>query len=318
MKHRMCLLTLFVLLIATSWRTTIGQTPAAADAPPSTAPTAPALPVSKPLPSMDERLATLSPANASGYFLLGEEAQDENQLELAVRLFVLAASLDGERFGRSACLALAEIEKQRNQPMAESDLRSLASLLTGSSGGDSSDSLGIKAAQREYRRSASLLSAMLGFYRQGEGQKALAALDLNAATERLVKEFSRSFGSIGQIISFCRNYPRCPTCRNEHLIVCPTCHGHSAPGHCKLCDGQHYVLCPTCNGTPGEHVNKDELDSMLLFEVALQSGDGASWSARIAVDQARARPVLDLSMLPRWYDINTAMTLYRDNEWVMP
>ena len=267
---------------------------------------------------MDERLIQLSPSDPSGYFLLGEEARDENQLDLAVRLFVLAAALDGERYGRSACLALADIERQRNHPMEEGDLRSLASLLAGSTGVDSSESLGIKEADRAYRRSASLLSAMLGFYRQGEGQKALAALELNAATDRLVKEFGRSFGSIGQIISFCRNYPRCPTCRNERIIVCPTCHGRSAPGQCPLCGGQRFVLCPACNGMPGEHLNSDDLDAMLLFEVALQSGDQASWSARLAVDQGRARPVLDLSMLPRWYDINTAMTLYRNSEWVMP
>lgn len=299
MKRHVAPWTLAALLIAAPLQAGLAQTPPAADAPPSTAPAAPA---PRPLPSMDERLATLSPDDPSDYFLLGEEARDENQLELAVRLFVLAASLDGEHYGRSACLALADIEKQRNQPMAESDLRSLASLLSGSGGGESSESLGIKEAEREYRRSASLLSAMLGFYRQGDGQKALAALNLNAATERLVREFGRSFGSIGQIISFCRNYAHCPTCRNERIIG----------------SGQHYVICPTCNGTPGEHISNDEIDSMLLFEVALQSGDEATWSARMAVDQARARPVLDLSMLPRWYDINTAMTLYRDSEWVMP
>lgn len=315
MKSCAALWMLGLLLIVSPWRSVCAQTPPPAEASPSTAPTA--SPVN-PLPSMDERLGQLSPADPSGYFLLGEEARDENHLELAIRLFVLAAALDGDRYGRSVCLALADIEKQRGQSMEESDLRSLASLLTGSSDSDSSESLGIKAAEREYRRSASLLSAMLGFYRQGEGQKALAALELNAATERLVKEFGRSFGSIGQVISFCRNYPRCPTCRNERIIICPTCHGRSAQGQCPLCGGQHFIICNVCRGTPGEHISNDELDSMLLFEVALQSGDEASWSARMAVDQARARPVLDLSMLPRWYDINTAMTLYRDSEWVMP
>ncbi len=297
---------------------------AAAQSPPSAPPdvnepttTQPAVPAS-PLPSMDARLERLSPSNPGAYFLLGEEAIDEGQLDLAIHLFVLAARMDGEHFGRSACLALAEIEKRRGRLIEERDLRSLAGLLGDTERTDSPDTLGLRSAEREYRRSAALLSAMLGFYRQGDGQKALAALELNDATERLVKEFGRSFGSIGRIISFCRNYPRCPTCRNERIIKCPSCRGGAAPGQCSLCGGQHFIVCNLCGGEPGEHISPADLDAMLLFEVALQSGDKASWSARIAVDQARARPVLDLTMLPRWYEINTTLTVYRNGEWTLP
>lgn len=274
--------------------------------------------VAAPRPALDERLAALKPDQPGEYFLLGEEVMDEGQLDLAIRLFVLAARLDGATYGRSACLALAEIESRRERPMEERDLRSLASLLSGAENLASDASIGLAEAEREFRRSASLLSAMLGFYRQGDGQKALAALELNAATERLVKEFGRSFGSIGQIISFCRNYPRCPSCRSDRIIRCPSCRGGNVPGVCALCRGQHFIVCNVCNGMPGERLTAGEIDAMLLFEVALQSGDAASWSARLAVDQARSRPVLDLSMLPRWYNINTAMTVYRDGQWIMP
>lgn len=269
-------------------------------------------------PSLDERLASLSPANAEAYFLLGEEAMEEAQLDTAARLFVLAASLDGERFGRSACLALAEIEKRRRRSALERDLRALASLLGGAGSAGPSDRLDFRQAEREFRRAAALVSAMLGFYRQGDGQKALAALDLNAATEALVLEFGRSVGSIGRIISFARNYPRCPTCRNERIIKCPTCRGGVTPGHCAACNGQHFIICNTCGGKPGETITPAEIDAMLRFEVALQSGLSAPWSARLAVDQDRPRPVLDLTMLPRWYDVNTTNTVYRDGAWTMP
>ncbi|MCL4198507.1 MAG: hypothetical protein KJZ69_13555 [Phycisphaerales bacterium] len=278
-------------------------------------PSPPASPGSAlPAPSLDERLAALAPENPAGYFLLGEEAMEEGQLEAAARLFVLAASLDGERFGRSACLALAEIEKRRGNGPRERDLRSLASLL----GGSAVDVNDLRAAEREFRRAASLLSAMLGFYRQGDGQKALAALELNDATERLVVEFGRSIGSIGRIISFARNYPRCVSCRSERVIPCPTCRRGTVPGHCAACGGQAFIICNVCNGKPGEAVSQDEINAMLRFEVTLQSGEHASWSARLSVDTDRQRPVLDLTMLPRWYEVNTTLTVYRSGVWTVP
>lgn len=277
-------------------------------------PAAPARETAAATSSLDERLAALAPENPAGYFLLGEEAMEEGQLEAAARLFVLAASLDGERFGRSACLALAEIEKRRGNGPRERDLRSLASLL----GGSAVDVNDLRAAEREFRRAASLLSAMLGFYRQGDGQKALAALELNDATERLVVEFGRSIGSIGRIISFARNYPRCVSCRSERVIPCPTCRRGTVPGHCAACGGQAFIICNVCNGKPGEAVSQDEIDAMLRFEVTLQSGEHASWSARLSVDTDRPRPVLDLTMLPRWYDVNTTLTVYRSGAWTMP
>ncbi len=297
----------------------LAATPSLAqEPPPAAAAPAESSPADQGALSMDARLEQLSPSDPEAYFLLGEEAIDEAQLDLAVRLFVLAARFDGDRFGRSACLALAEIEKRRGRSMEERDLRSLAALLSDSETVESPEALGLKEAEREFRRAASLLSSMLGFYRQGDGQKALAALELNDATQRLAKEFGRSFGSIGQIMSFCRNYPRCPTCRNERIIKCPSCHGGASPGQCALCGGQQFIICNICGGEPGERIAPTDLDSMLLFEVALQSGEQASWSARMAVDQARARPVLDLSMLPRWYEINTTLTVYRDGQWTMP
>lgn len=307
---------LLAMVMALPVRPTAAQSPAPSDAN-EVGTSQPAAPTS-PLPSLDARLEKLSPSNPGAYFLLGEEAIDEGQLDVAIHLFVLAARLDGEHYGRSACLALAEIEKRRGRSIEERDLRSLAGLLSDTESIESPETLGLRSAEREYRRSAALLSAMLGFYRQGDGQKALAALELNDATERLVKEFGRSFGSIGRIISFCRNYPRCPTCRNERIIKCPSCRGGAAPGQCSLCGGQHFIVCNLCGGEPGERISPSDLDAMILFEVALQSGDKASWSARMAVDQARARPVLDLTMLPRWYEINTTLTAYRDGEWTLP
>lgn len=279
------------------------------DPPPASQPEAAAA-----IPSLDARLESLNPDDPEEYFLLGEEAMEEGQPDTAAHLFVLAASLDAERYGRSACLALAEIEKRRSRSARERDLRSLASLLSGTT----TDAQSLQVAEQEFRRAASLLSAMLGFYRQGDGQKALAALELNDATEQLVSEFGRSIGSIGRIISFARNYPRCPTCRSERVIKCPTCRGGVVPGRCAVCNDQHFILCNVCNGKPGEPISQAELDTMLRFEVTLQSGEASTWSARLAIDQDRPRPVLDLSMLPRWYEINSSLTVYRNGVWTIP
>ncbi len=76
------------------------------------------------------RLEALNPADALAYFELAEEVADAagDQLphDLANRLYALAGVLDQPRLGRSACLALADLQ---DHPQAKRRLLALASLL---------------------------------------------------------------------------------------------------------------------------------------------------------------------------------------------
>src|SRR5262245_1831352 len=76
------------------------------------------------------RLEALKPAEPLAYFELAEEvadvAADAQQRELARHLFALAGMLDTKRLGRSACLAIADLEENA---VVKRRLLALASLL---------------------------------------------------------------------------------------------------------------------------------------------------------------------------------------------
>jgi len=61
-----------------------------------------------------ERLEQLEPSDPTSYFVLAEDVADaarsDAETALARRLFALAAALAPDRFGHSACLALASLE----------------------------------------------------------------------------------------------------------------------------------------------------------------------------------------------------------------
>jgi hypothetical protein len=78
----------------------------------------------------DAKLQALHPTRPSAYFELAEDIADaaasDEERGLARRLFALAGALDPERLGRSACLALADMQ---SQPHLRRRLLALATLL---------------------------------------------------------------------------------------------------------------------------------------------------------------------------------------------
>lgn len=132
---------------------------------------------------LEARLAALEPSNPMAYFELAEEvadaARDEESLALAQRLFALAGALDAPRLGRSACLALADLE---THPRVKERLVALAWLLDTRPGGFT----GVRNGTDEADPAAALAVAeAIGNYRQGDGVRALAALRRPGAEEVL-------------------------------------------------------------------------------------------------------------------------------------
>lgn len=132
-----------------------------------------ALPAHRDVDRWTARLEQLRPSDPLGYYELAEEvadvANDDESIRLARHLFALAGAIDPGRFGRSACLALADLaadESRRRQ------LQALASLL------DDQTSGSMSAAERgdaEVATAFAVCEAM-SHLRQGRGERVTSTL----------------------------------------------------------------------------------------------------------------------------------------------
>lgn len=132
----------------------------------------------------EARLEALQPSRPEEYFDLAEEIADEAEAEierdLARHLFRLAGALDRSRFGRSACLALADLSG------SSADKRrflALAELLDQSSGRPNwvPDGSPTRAPSHDLDSAFAVAEAM-SWYRLARGRRALATLDDRGAT----------------------------------------------------------------------------------------------------------------------------------------
>lgn len=262
---------------------------------------------------MEQQLERLEPGDAESYFRLGEDAADIGRRLLAQRLFVLAASSRPAGYGRSSCLALADladdlIERQR--------LIGVARMFSTAPG---APRLALDGADdRLQRQAAASVSAMLGFYRRGEGARALKALQMNDLTEDMLEDYGRSVGRISDVLEYVNTHPRCPTCRGLLIIKHAVGDqgilvdlGPSRPG-----SGKHFRLCTTCLGVWGPEITAEKVDRMLQFESALLAGKGETWSSQFEMDGGRVRPILDPAHLARSLNIDPALDIYRNGQWV--
>lgn len=262
---------------------------------------------------LERQLERLEPGDAESYFRLGEDAADLGRRLLAQRLFVLAASSRPAGYGRSSCLALADladdlIERRR--------LIGVARMFPAAPGAPRLTLDG--ADDRVRRQAAASVSAMLGFYRRGEGARALKSLQMNDLTEDMLEDYGRSVGRISEVLEYVNTHPRCPTCRGLLIIR------HAAGDQGILIDlgpsrpgsGKHFRLCTTCLGVWGPEITAEKVDRMLQFESALLAGKGETWSSQFEMDGGRVRPILDPAHLARSLNIDPTLDIYRNGQWV--
>jgi len=150
------------------------------------------------------RLEQLDPARPIAYFELAEEVADRAgtpaEHALAQRLFGLAGALAPETLGRSACLALADLEAT---DAGRRRLLALAGLL-GAGGAE----LPVK---HDPLRDPSLeallaLTEALSHYRKGNGSRALTALRADGAAELLEACDRLLPGGANRFREDCRHY----------------------------------------------------------------------------------------------------------------
>jgi hypothetical protein len=154
----------------------------------------------------EQRLEALSPADPMAYFELAEEVADEagneGQIALARHLFGLAAALDPRRLGRSACLAIADLESNE---YAKRRLLALGALLDRRAGGVAGLQPGESVAIDP--DAALAISEAFSYYRKGEGTRALKRLDLPGAMDLLEAWSGVVFhGGATRFIEDCRLY----------------------------------------------------------------------------------------------------------------
>jgi hypothetical protein len=122
-----------------------------------------------------DRLQNLVPSQPLTYFELAEEIADAGtspeEHRLAQQLFGLAGALDPKRLGRSACLALADLEENSTQKQR---LLAMASLLGEARIPRRASST--PAAANAVDRASLAFCEALGRYRKGQGAQALASL----------------------------------------------------------------------------------------------------------------------------------------------
>lgn len=229
------------------------------------------------------RLESLHPDNPMDYFNLGEEVadqvQNEKERELARRLFALAGVLDTPRLGRSACLALAAIEKENH---IKRRLLAMASLLSSTGGGGGSGSgLGLlsRGDVGGFSESTAItITEAFSYYRRGLGSRALSQLRKPGA-EEMLKTL-------------------------DHLL-----RGGSARflEDCKLYNGQ---VKPT--------LTEFNLVKMLTVELAILSGSERSWASELLLSRGQPLIEIESDRLDQVLGVDPSRCVFRGGRWIQP
>jgi hypothetical protein len=138
----------------------------------------------------NDRLEALRPSEPLAYFELAEEmadaASDAAQRDLARHLFALAGSLDPDRLGGSACLAMAAMESDER---AKRRMLAMAALLGGDTfvtwRADGSSMMQGRIVLPIGSPAAISLAEAFGHYRRGQGARAMETLRRPGVTELL-------------------------------------------------------------------------------------------------------------------------------------
>ena len=211
------------------------------------------------------RLESLNPDDPMAYFELAEEiadaSTDDSQQALARRLFALSGVLDPPRLGRSACLALADLEADEH---AKRRLLALAALLDERAGGLAQGPAGRIGYSR--RAEALAVSEALSFYRKGHGARALASLETPGAVEILDAYQAVFRGGAERFIEECRLYrnSRKPIISEQDLIEMLRVEAALLSGDERSWSGELLLT----GGRPLIEVDPDRLDASFGINAA--------------------------------------------------
>jgi len=261
-----------------------------------------------------EDLSRLQPDDPVSYFRLGEKALDVRDYDPARRLLTLAAVLDPDDLGTSACLALAEMARMEGNAIDEAYFSAIARLFPGE--GVHQNRAGIIEHHTSQLETASEVAFLFGSCRRGFGNAVHRVFGNASQLDLLLSMYPDLQPIITRCLRWCEEHPSCPSCKNAGVVDCPVCRGGTDPGQCKTCHRLGFGLCRACRGQPGMILSDEEFLSFLMIEQALLGGSSASWSAQYELGHGQHRAILSPSHLADYVGIDARLTVYRDGRWV--
>lgn len=289
-----------------------------------------------------DRLESLTPDQPQGYFEYAEELVEKRRdpvaADTAIRLFVIAAYLDPERWGRSALLGMSGLtvrtaEQRKYRAMAfllSADRRLLVNARVSAAAPPRSPS------STEPPPQAAAVAQCLRTLRQGNRTAAVRMAEraqLEKVWDQIAPLFTfKDFEAASSAV--------CPDCTRGR-VDCPDCKGKGrASSSCRTCRGKTRVPCFACLGEYRNPATSPAVLSKLLRQELLltpRAGrDNApdlqqanekeqaseSWAKIIArletsreAAQPTALPTLDLLTITPY---DPRENVFRNGNWVRP
>jgi len=280
-----------------------------------------------------DRLGNLSREAPKGYRDYAEElaqqTSDPEARDMAMRLFLIAAYLDPEKFGPSSLIRMSALA---GTPAEARKCRAMAFLLDPKATVDLLKAQGVKPPQPVKAQSPALkeFAKALQSYRMGQ----IEAAKKSARLDGMDKIFAMAPGMIDKktFLQRCTD-ATCATCKLKGKAKCAMCSGKGTTRNvfnqvvrCAVCMGTGDVLCAPCDGTGINPIPEDVLRIVLRAELwamdqlsaAPHGKNGTAETTWSAILEARqAAPVLPLS-LETITEFDPRKCLYRDGIWVAP
>ncbi len=288
-----------------------------------------------------KRLEKLSQDNPKAFRDYAEELagkkEDPEARDVAMRLYLIAAYLDPQKFGRSSLLGMSSLagtaaEARRCRAMAFLlDDKGDPSLLRGESARNAPAAKGPRVVDAQTTAINDFVKA-LQYYRTGQIRQAREV----ATHEGVDKVFTMAPGMIDRKTFFqkCTD-AQCPTCRLKGTVVCSTCNGKGVTlglfnqvERCATCNGQKIVTCSNCDGTGVVMTYPDDVMRTFLKaelwavdQVAgsdpatKKGGSDLSWSS--IIQSRQVSPVAPLS-LETITEFDPRKCAFRNGAWVVP
>lgn len=282
-----------------------------------------------------KRLEGLSRDNPQAYRDYAEELArqpaDPEARYMALRLYLIAAKLDPQKYGPSSLLGMsaladtpADVRKYRALAFIL-DPKADARLLQAEAGNPAPRTPAQVAALRDFVKA-------LQSYRAGQIKVASDTVKRDGVD----KVFSAAPGQIDQktFLQWCTD-ANCTACKMTGRMLCTACKGSGATlgmfgqrEACKACKGQKIVPCSACEGSRVNQPYSDDVMRLVLraelWAMDQLAGDDAgkkeaseakNWSS--VLQSRQLKPVLPLS-LETISELDPNKCHYRNGVWVAP
>jgi len=255
---------------------------------------------------------------------LAKQTKDPEAMELAIRLYLIAAYLDPANLGRSSLMNMSALAKR---PADARKYRAMAFLLD-TKGDEGLLKSEVKKALPESKAASKALTEFqkaLKAYRNGELAKAKSI-----ANDKNVGDYFAKAGFKDQksFLQAC-NDANCAKCK-AGKVECATCNGKKTTDPfgmqaCATCNGKGTQTCTACDGAGKTPISEDVLRSVLRAELwaleqilpsesASPKNNVGGWSSAVSNPQASI-PLLTLETIT---EFDPRKCVFRNGSWELP